>query len=77
MSAPGQGPERNAKALLLEGVNDSAVDLFKSAGFANVERLTKALDGEDLRRALKGVSLRDVAAQTSENFFNLFQTARS
>ena len=26
---------------------------------------------------LKGVSLRDVAAQTSENFFNLFQTARS
>lgn len=26
---------------------------------------------------LKGVSLRDVAAQTSENFFNLFQSARS
>ena len=26
---------------------------------------------------LKGVSLREVAAQTSENFFNLFQSARS
>ena len=24
-----------------------------------------------------GVSLREVAARTSENFFNLFQTARS
>jgi TatD DNase family protein len=26
---------------------------------------------------LKGVSLRDVAAQTSENFFNLFKTAKA
>ena len=26
---------------------------------------------------LKGVSLRDVAQQTTDNFFNLFQTARS
>jgi TatD DNase family protein len=26
---------------------------------------------------LKGVSLREVADRTSENFFNLFQTARS
>src|SRR6478735_9224537 len=64
MSAPGQGPERNAKALLLEGVNDSAVDLFRTAGFTNVERLTKALDGEDLRRALKGVSLLGIRSRT-------------
>ena len=64
MPAPGQSPERNAKALLLEGVNDSAVDLFRSAGFANVERLTKALDGEDLRRALKGVSLLGIRSRT-------------
>src|SRR6478752_8186594 len=64
MSAPGRSPERNAKALLLEGVNDSAVDLFRSAGFTNVERLTKALDGEDLRRALKGVSLLGIRSRT-------------
>ncbi|UGX92989.1 phosphoglycerate dehydrogenase [Bradyrhizobium barranii subsp. barranii] len=64
MPAPGQSPERNAKALLLEGVNDSAVDLFRSAGFTNVERLTKALDGEDLRRALKGVSLLGIRSRT-------------
>src|SRR4051812_27021461 len=64
MPAPGQSPERSAKALLLEGVNDSAVDLFRTAGFTNVERLTKALDGEDLRRALKGVSLLGIRSRT-------------
>src|SRR3954463_3350667 len=64
MPAQGQSPERNAKALLLEGVNDSAVDLFRTAGFTNVERLTKALDGEDLRRALKGVSLLGIRSRT-------------
>ncbi len=53
-----------AKVLLLEGVNDSAVDLFASAGFANVERLTKALDGEALRRAVKGVSLLGIRSRT-------------
>ena len=64
MPAPGQSPERSAKALLLEGVNDSAVDLFRSAGFTNVERLTKALDGEALRQALKGVSLLGIRSRT-------------
>ncbi|MBR0852070.1 phosphoglycerate dehydrogenase [Bradyrhizobium diazoefficiens] len=64
MPAPGQNPERSAKALLLEGVNDSAVDLFRSAGFANVERLTKALDGEALRQALQGVSLLGIRSRT-------------
>src|SRR5215510_8413018 len=64
MPAPGQNPERSAKALLLEGVNDSAVDLFRSAGFSNVERLTKALDGEALRQALKGVSLLGIRSRT-------------
>src|SRR4051794_41944420 len=64
MSVPGQSPERSARALLLEGVNDSAVDLFRTAGFTNVERLTKALDGEVLRRALKGVSLLGIRSRT-------------
>jgi D-3-phosphoglycerate dehydrogenase len=64
MPAPGQSPERSAKALLLEGVNDSAVDLFRAAGFSNVERLTKALDGEALRKALKGVALLGIRSRT-------------
>ncbi|MGY4329198.1 D-3-phosphoglycerate dehydrogenase [Bradyrhizobium sp. LB7.2] len=40
------------------------MDLFRTAGFTNVERLTKALDGEDLRRALKGVSLLGIRSRT-------------
>ena len=64
MPATGQSPDRTAKALLLEGVNDSAVDLFKSAGFSNVERLIKALDGEALRQAVKGVSLLGIRSRT-------------
>src|SRR5205807_8753676 len=64
MPASGQSPERSAKALLLEGVNDSAVDLFRSAGFTNVERLTKALDGDALRQAVRGVSLLGIRSRT-------------
>ena len=54
MPAPGQSPERSAKALLLEGVNDSAVELIGAAGYSNLERLTKALDGEALRAGAQG-----------------------
>ncbi|TPQ32820.1 phosphoglycerate dehydrogenase, partial [Bradyrhizobium guangdongense] len=64
MPANGQSPARDAKVLLLEGVNDSAVDLFRTAGFTNVERLTKALDGEALRRAMQGVSLLGIRSRT-------------
>jgi D-3-phosphoglycerate dehydrogenase / 2-oxoglutarate reductase len=64
MPATGQTPERTAKALLLEGVNDSAVDLFRSARFTNVERLPKALDGEALRQAVKDVSLLGIRSRT-------------
>ena len=64
MRANGQTSERDAKALLLEGVNDSAVDLFRGAGFGNVERLTKALDGETLRQAVKDVSLLGIRSRT-------------
>lgn len=64
MPANGQSPARDAKVLLLEGVNDSAVDLFRTAGFTNVERLAKALDGEALRSAMHGVSLLGIRSRT-------------
>ena len=64
MSATSKTSERTAKALLLEGVNDSAVDLFKTAGFRNLERLSKALDGEALHHAVKGVSLLGIRSRT-------------
>ena len=54
-----------AKLLLLEGVNDSAVELLETSGFSAIERLPKALEGEVLRKALKGVSLLGIRSRTA------------
>ena len=52
------------KILLLEGVNDSAVELFANAGYANIERLPKALDPDELREAIKNVDLIGIRSRT-------------
>ena len=54
-----------AKLLLLENVNDSAVELLRSSGFSDIERLPKALDGDALHKAVKGVSLLGIRSRTS------------
>jgi D-3-phosphoglycerate dehydrogenase / 2-oxoglutarate reductase len=54
-----------ARLLLLENVNDSAVDLLASSGFSTIERVPKALDGEALHKALKGISLLGIRSRTS------------
>ena len=54
-----------AKLLLLENVNDSAVELLRSSGFSAIERQPKALEGEVLRAALKGVSLLGIRSRTA------------
>src|ERR1700712_1520994 len=43
------------RVLLLEGVNDSAVQMIETAGYSNVTRLPKALEGDALKEAIKGV----------------------
>ncbi len=52
------------KLLLLENINDSAVELFMDAGFANVEQSAKALDGDVLRKALGGVTMLGIRSRT-------------
>jgi D-3-phosphoglycerate dehydrogenase len=52
------------KTLLLEGVNDSAVELFVSSDFSNIERLPKALDADGLLQAIKGVDLLGIRSRT-------------
>jgi len=52
------------KVLLLEGIHQSAVDLFHNAGYTNVTRLTKALDGDALREALHGVHIVGIRSRT-------------
>ena len=54
-----------AKLLLLENVNDSAVELLRSSGFSTIERQPKALEGDALRAALKGVSLLGIRSRTA------------
>ncbi len=51
-------------ALLLEGVNDSAVALFEQAGYANVRRLPGALDGAALKAALADAHLLGIRSRT-------------
>ncbi|MHB2165360.1 phosphoglycerate dehydrogenase [Alsobacter sp. R-9] len=52
------------RVLLLEGVNDSAVELFRNAGYTNLTRLPKALDGQALVEALQGVHILGIRSRT-------------
>lgn len=57
-------PRETIKILLLEGVNDSAVDLMTNAGYTNVTRLKTALDGAELVAALEGVHILGIRSRT-------------
>ena len=56
--------KETARLLLLEGVHESAVELFVNAGMANIERLPKALDADALARALAGVDMVGIRSRT-------------
>ncbi len=52
------------RILLLEGIHDSAVDLFGRAGYANIRKVKTALDGDALREALAGVHILGIRSRT-------------
>ncbi|MCO6417091.1 phosphoglycerate dehydrogenase [Siccirubricoccus sp. KC 17139] len=52
------------RVLLLEGIADSAVELLAAAGYENVTRHTKALEGEALTEALHGVHILGIRSRT-------------
>lgn len=52
------------RVLLLEGVNDSAIEILAAAGYTNVTRLPKALDGEALKAAVRGVHILGIRSRT-------------
>jgi D-3-phosphoglycerate dehydrogenase len=58
--------------LLLEGVNDSAVELFENSKHSNVQRIPKALEGDALREAVKGIDLLGIRSRTqlTHDFFS-------
>ena len=57
-------PKDQIRMLLLEGVNQSAVDLITDSGYTNVGRLAAALDGPALREAVRGVHLLGIRSRT-------------
>ena len=57
-------PKDRIRILLLEGISDSAVGLLAAAGYANVTRVPRALDGAALAEALKGVHLLGIRSRT-------------
>ena len=52
------------KILLLEGISTSAQSVLKASGYANIERLPKALDEAALVTALGGVHLLGIRSRT-------------
>lgn len=64
MSTTLSRPKDKIKILLLEGISDMAADALGSAGYSNVERQAKALNGEQLREALKSVSMLGIRSRT-------------
>ena len=57
-------PDQRGEALLLEGGNESAVEQFSNSKYLNDERLPKALEGDALRQAIKGIDLLGIRSRT-------------
>jgi D-3-phosphoglycerate dehydrogenase len=57
-------PKDRIRVLLLEGISDSAVELMGLAGYANITRLPKALDGPALAEAMAGVHILGIRSRT-------------
>lgn len=52
------------RVLLLEGVNDSAAQIIETAGYSSMTRLSKALEGDALKEAIKGVHILGIRSRT-------------
>ncbi|MDW8273909.1 MAG: phosphoglycerate dehydrogenase [Chitinophagales bacterium] len=57
-------PKDKIKILLLENINDAAVDEIKNAGYPNVRKLQTALEEDALIQELKGVHLLGIRSKT-------------
>jgi len=57
-------PKEKIKILLLEGISEAAVAVLRSAGYTQIDRRAKALDGSALRAALEGVRMLGIRSRT-------------
>jgi D-3-phosphoglycerate dehydrogenase / 2-oxoglutarate reductase len=52
------------RVLLLENISETAVQSVRSAGYTNIRHLPKALDGDALKEAIRGVHLLGIRSRT-------------
>ena len=57
-------PKDKIKVLLLEGISETAVKVFRSAGYTEIDRRAKAIDGTALREALGSIRLLGIRSRT-------------
>jgi D-3-phosphoglycerate dehydrogenase len=57
-------PKERIRILLLEGIADSAVSLLAESGYATVQREKRALEGQALIEAVKGVHILGIRSRT-------------
>ena len=57
-------PKDRTKILLLEGISDTAAEVFTANGYKDVERVSKALDASALVAALKTVRILGIRSRT-------------
>jgi D-3-phosphoglycerate dehydrogenase len=57
-------PKDRIRVLLLEGINEAAVEHFRNAGYNTIERLPKALDRQSFIEKVKGVHVLGVRSRS-------------
>ena len=57
-------PKDLIKVVLLEGISETAVEVFRKAGYEQVERLTTALDGDELIDKIKDARIVGIRSRT-------------
>jgi len=64
MDTPLSLSKQQIRILFLEGISDAAVNKLAAAGYSNIERLPKALDRDQLIKALEGVHMLGIRSRT-------------
>ena len=60
-------PKQDIRVLLLEGISQSAVDVFTAAGYTQIERHEKSLPEDELKRRIADVHLVGIRSRTQLN----------
>ena len=57
-------PKQDIRVVLFEGISQSAVDVFRAAGYEQVELLSKSLAGEELKQKLASAHIVGIRSRT-------------